>query len=1412
MQQQQQQQQQQNPLQLSGQQQLSMLPQNRPSVRRKPVRRVPVSGASLSPSPSAGLSDSTRNSLSLSPSVSPSPSRRRSTFLLDPSDLQPLEPISSPYTNSSSENQNKQQQSFVEQIQPADEQQPVKYHVSSMILDDDDNSHTITAKQSLAISASRRSKASVSTVRTASTMSTMSTVSSASTAISSAGGGFNGSSDYLGSFKNRKPPVKALAGSISNSTSNSRNSSPSPVVPVIDFESNNKKEKNSNQVPVNQQIKEYSKDLGNNDKEEIKQKIQVEIEHETPSKAVNQVIFFDNVSQEQEPLVVGIPEETANQSIETDAAQAAFTDQQQQKLLQLELEEPPEKAFQKEPPVLLKVTNPDFSSDFEQDLKETLHQPPSIIPSLNQPGLSALPRPSFTRSMHADSQDTITLTAPVSPGLQPKSTRSSFGGGGDSGESNYYSDAGGFSDNEVPSNLQQPTQPEPFAKPPPPPEPTLSLPSPEVGAARETLIVAEASDDVKNENENNSEVDAETAEVTAAGLSALDKGFKPSSKAQQLDSPLLTAATTAAVTAAAAAAAATTTTTTETSLLDLGSDSTAAHTKPSSPPPSQAPPPPPPFNQQPQQLPPPPPESRQPADKTPDDEVDEADESHKTINEDTEETTDNQDLVMNSALYHRKSPSTGSAFDFGLEPAGRVPVVIAAPSSSSSTTATPSSSSTNPISLNSSASPPFDAQNLHPSHTPRAMTAPAQPQTIISPFKQQPLQQPPQQYPGSAPVQQQQPSMHPVFNNPFVLQQHSTANYASTNTQTINNNNPFLMNQLLHPVQPQTPAPPPPPPPPPPPVLQQQQPQTLQPRPVYPPQFQHSPETPGSSRVGTGVFAQQQLQQQQQPTTPVSALTPLQPPESPVPLAPSASPERKVNRSNSNPHPVTPSAQISAAVAATPPGTKVQTLGQQPSSLAPQTIDHSRSSSLHSNRSARSGGTPKLKSFPSNLSSSQQQYPPQPSPGLNRNISTSSTPSFSHKQRLSAASGATGSSTSGHAPLTTTSSHNRLNSTSSRVSRTSSADSLMPSHSKNSGSFYVRELKRRAATLWCDIPSSVWGLPIGIADLSVNPGGHSRFSGYSYGGYSNGYGGPIGDGGDSNGGEGYDYDNEGYDDHHNKHNLPARALAYYHHHIPGGGSGNSGGFNGGFNGGSNGGGSGGASSSGGNGNGLGNGIPGFGGNQSNSLSLSSNMSLTTTTSLTGTKSSHLAAAGKTLVDIRHSHLTPRLLASEIDGTGDQFPYRNQWSANNQTTTGSSPSGGGPSSTSSHSYSHSGGSINSSFFGASSTPSNDSTTIHDEQSHKKLGSAGSLYPTGGSGPTRGPSGASTASGASRGLVRAPSTDSLKSVQEPGGNIRLFVMNPDAASSSSSSEESEESSSEGSSDSSSGDDDNDDDESE
>lgn len=153
---------------------------------------------------------------------------------------------------------------------------------------------------------------------------------------------------------------------------------------------------------------------------------------------------------------------------------------------------------------------------------------------------------------------------------------------------------------------------------------------------------------------------------------------------------------------------------------------------------------------------------------------------------------------------------------------------------------------------------------------------------------------------------------------------------------------------------------------------------------------------------------------------------------------------------------------------------------------------HSRSSSTHSTKSNQlkplTSSAPSTKGNPLKplSSSASPQYHLQGSNGsssnnlkdLARKISSSSaTPSFSQQQRISIASTtAQAAAFSRH--------HTRLNSTSSRFSRSSVSSESMPSHSKNSGSFYVRELKRRAATTWCDIPPSVWGLPIGLKDTS----------------------------------------------------------------------------------------------------------------------------------------------------------------------------------------------------------------------------------------------------------------------------------------------------------------------------------------
>lgn len=51
-----------------------------------------------------------------------------------------------------------------------------------------------------------------------------------------------------------------------------------------------------------------------------------------------------------------------------------------------------------------------------------------------------------------------------------------------------------------------------------------------------------------------------------------------------------------------------------------------------------------------------------------------------------------------------------------------------------------------------------------------------------------------------------------------------------------------------------------------------------------------------------------------------------------------------------------------------------------------------------------------------------------------------------------------------------------------RLSGGSSSITDFQQHSNVSGCFYVHELRRRSATVWCDIPATVWGIPIGIAE------------------------------------------------------------------------------------------------------------------------------------------------------------------------------------------------------------------------------------------------------------------------------------------------------------------------------------------
>lgn len=181
-----------------------------------------------------------------------------------------------------------------------------------------------------------------------------------------------------------------------------------------------------------------------------------------------------------------------------------------------------------------------------------------------------------------------------------------------------------------------------------------------------------------------------------------------------------------------------------------------------------------------------------------------------------------------------------------------------------------------------------------------------------------------------------------------------------------------------------------------------------------------------------------------------------------------------------------------------PPLFKSYTNGSQ---YPQQNLLRSRSSSVQTTHNNNSSHSRPSNILPSSSGPSQHSF--QGSNGFSNNnnnnnlnnlarkvSSSSTTLSFSQQQRLSIASNNTASTfpSSATAPAASAApyshNHTRLNSTSSRYSRSSTSSESMPSHSKNSGSFYVRELKRRSATLWCDIPSSVWGLPIGVVDTS----------------------------------------------------------------------------------------------------------------------------------------------------------------------------------------------------------------------------------------------------------------------------------------------------------------------------------------
>lgn len=331
----------------------------------------------------------------------------------------------------------------------------------------------------------------------------------------------------------------------------------------------------------------------------------------------------------------------------------------------------------------------------------------------------------------------------------------------------------------------------------------------------------------------------------------------------------------------------------------------------------------------------------------------------------------------------------------------------------------------------------------------------------------------------------------------------------------------------------------------------------------------------------------------------------------------------------------------------------------------------SRSSSINSDKSSTSipplkNGT-QLTQSPYSANQSQQL---QSTPGLTRNMSSSSTtPSFSHQQRFSNSSGFSNFSTNNNGMVTKTlSQHSRLNSTSSKISRVSSSDS-MPSHSKNSGSFYVRELKRRAATIWCDIPSTVWGLPIGIADVQ-----HRGSSGYS----------SV-----------------------NKNNARLKAGSFYHH----------------------------------------------GGTSSN-------------------------YQRRTVVDIRHSQLTPRLLASEVEDDDANYPLTtsvtapsaNQSARNSISRTNSSVEMASTSSSSALSsnfnnpngYSQEESANYNQFADSREGFSNKYDTSN---AHDSLTFYGSMNKN---------SGHANTDAYSDMRARSPS---IKSVEEDVGKIKLFVMNPD-----------------------------------
>jgi hypothetical protein len=121
-------------------------------------------------------------------------------------------------------------------------------------------------------------------------------------------------------------------------------------------------------------------------------------------------------------------------------------------------------------------------------------------------------------------------------------------------------------------------------------------------------------------------------------------------------------------------------------------------------------------------------------------------------------------------------------------------------------------------------------------------------------------------------------------------------------------------------------------------------------------------------------------------------------------------------------------------------------------------MDHRRSASIHSTSSGTSMSQPiYMNAIPTMNNGRQQQQ--QHAPQLSQNSFQSAT------------------------------THSRGNSVSSHASRRSvGAPSTRPEiPGMGVNSRYVREIKHKTATVWCDVPSKVWGLPVGMSPKNNGP-------------------------------------------------------------------------------------------------------------------------------------------------------------------------------------------------------------------------------------------------------------------------------------------------------------------------------------